>query len=148
MGIRHQTSDTAATRESGLRPNFSSENDAHVIRAGSLARPLDSGDIPLVDLDRGRRYVAKQWTIKTWTTLKSMELKFKLDVEFDEKTPDGRDVKAIVKMEDNKLVSIQTAKKDGEASTKAVREFNGDEVIQTMEIIGKDVTCVQKFKRV
>ena len=77
-----------------------------------------------------------------------MELKFKLDVEFDEKTPDGRDVKAIVKMEDNKLVSIQTAKKDGEASTKAVREFNGDEVIQTMEIIGKDVTCVQKFKRV
>ena len=77
-----------------------------------------------------------------------MELKFKLDVEFDEKTPDGRDVKAVVKMEDNKLVSIQTAKKDGEASTKTVREFNGDEVIQTMEIIGKDITCVQKFKRV
>ena len=87
------------------------------------------------------------WTIKTSTTLKSMELKFKLDEEFDETTPDGRDVKAVVKMEGNKLVSTQTAKKDGVASTKTVREFNGDEVVQTMEIVGGDVTCVQKFKR-
>ena len=85
--------------------------------------------------------------IKTSTTLKSMELKFKLDEEFDETTPDGRDVKAVVKMDGNKLVSTQTAKKDGEKSTKTVREFNGDEVVQTMEIIGGDITCVQKFKR-
>ena len=76
-----------------------------------------------------------------------MELKFKLDEEFDETTPDGRDVKAVVKMDGNKLVSTQTAKKDGEKSTKTVREFNGDEVVQTMEIIGGDITCVQKFKR-
>ena len=77
-----------------------------------------------------------------------MELKFKLDEEFEETTPDGREVKAIVKMEGNKLVTVQTAKKDGEKSTKSVREFNGDELIQTMEIIGSDITCVQKFKRV
>merc|ERR1711913_176157 len=32
------------------------------------------------------------WTIKTSTTLKSMELKFKIGEEFDETTPDGRDV--------------------------------------------------------
>ena len=76
-----------------------------------------------------------------------MELKFKLDEEFEETTPDGREVKAIVKMEGNKLVTVQTAKKDGEKSTKSVREFNGDELIQTMEIIGSDITCVQKFKR-
>ena len=87
------------------------------------------------------------WVIKSSTTLKSMELKFKLDEEFDETTPDGRDVKAVVKMDGNKLVSTQTAKKDGEKSTKTVREFNGDEVVQTMEIIGGDITCVQKFKR-
>lgn len=76
-----------------------------------------------------------------------MELKFKLDEEFDESTPDGRDVKAVVKMDGNKLVSVQTAKKDGEKSTKTVREFNGDEVVQTMEIVGGDISCVQKFKR-
>merc|ERR1711874_217156 len=39
------------------------------------------------------------WTIKTSTTLKSMELKFKIGEEFDETTPDGRDVKAIVTFE-------------------------------------------------
>merc|ERR1712024_20199 len=87
------------------------------------------------------------WVIKTSTTLKSMELKFKLDEEFEETTPDGRDVKAIVKMDGNKLISTQTAKKDGEKSTKTTREFNGDELVQTMEIIGGDVTCVQKFKK-
>jgi len=36
------------------------------------------------------------WLIKTSTTLKSMELKFKLDEEFDETTPDGREVTAKV----------------------------------------------------
>ena len=77
-----------------------------------------------------------------------MELKFKLDAEVDETTADGRDVKTVVKMEDNKLVSIQTAKKDSEASTKTVREFSGDRVIQTMQIAGKDITCVEKFKRI
>merc|ERR1712098_896354 len=40
-----------------------------------------------------------QWTIKTSTMLKSMELKFKLGEEFDEKTPDGREVTSIVTQE-------------------------------------------------
>jgi len=36
------------------------------------------------------------WTIKTSTTLKSIELKFELGKEFDETTPDGREVKSLV----------------------------------------------------
>merc|ERR1711994_257188 len=78
------------------------------------------------------------WTIKTSTTLKSMELKFKLGEKFEETTPDGREVEAIVTHEDNKFVSVQTAKKAGQKSTKVVREFNGDEVVQTMTFIGSD----------
>merc|ERR1712055_175890 len=66
-----------------------------------------------------------------------MELKFKIGEEFDETTPDGRDVKAIVNFENgNQFVSVQTAKKDGQKSTKVIREFNGDEVVQTMTIVG------------
>ena len=87
------------------------------------------------------------WTIKTSTTLKTMELKFELGKEFEETTADGRDVKAIVTQEGNKFISIQTAKKEGEKSTRVVREFTDTEVIQTMEVIGTDVVCVQKFKR-
>ena len=44
---------------------------------------------------------------KTSTMLKTMELKFKLAVEFDEKSPDGREVKAIVTQEGDKFISSE-----------------------------------------
>merc|ERR1712142_1149202 len=88
------------------------------------------------------------WTIKTSTTLKTMELKFKIGEEFDETTPDGREVTAKVTHDGNKLVTEQKAKKDGQKSTKSIREFNGDEVVYTLTIDGiDDLVCVQKFKR-
>merc|ERR1712126_687336 len=68
---------------------------------------------------------AGTWTIKTSTTLKTMELKFKLDEEFDETTPDGREVSAKVTLEDGKIVTVQKAKKDGQKSTRSIREMNG-----------------------
>merc|ERR1712226_248611 len=43
------------------------------------------------------------WTITTSTTLKTMELKFKLGEEFDETTPDGREVTALVNLEGGKI---------------------------------------------
>merc|ERR1711962_1146822 len=89
------------------------------------------------------------WTITTSTTLKTMELKFKLGEEFDETTPDGRDVTAVVNLEGGKIVTVQKAKKEGQKSTKSVREMNGaDEMIYTMTIDGSDLVCVQKFKRI
>merc|ERR1711953_61314 len=89
------------------------------------------------------------WTIKTSTTLKTMELKFKLGEPFDETTPDGRQVTAVVNLDGGKIVTVQKAKKDGEKSTKSVREMNGaDEMIYTMTIDGSDLVCVRKFKRI
>merc|ERR1712115_107344 len=88
------------------------------------------------------------WNIKTSTTMKTMELKFKLDEEFEETTPDGREVTAKVTFEDGKIVTVQKAKKEGQKSTKSVREIAGDELIYTMTIDGNDdLKCVQKFKR-
>merc|ERR1712123_155725 len=89
------------------------------------------------------------WTIKTSTTLKTMELKFKLGEPFDETPPDGREVDATVTFEDGKIVSVQKAKKEGQKSTRSVREMNGgDELVYTMTVDGCDLVCVQKFKRV
>ena len=77
-----------------------------------------------------------------------MELKFELGKEFEENTPDGRPVNAIVTQEgDNKFVSVQTAKKEGHKSTKTIREFKDTECVMTMEVIGTGVTCTQVFKR-
>jgi len=88
------------------------------------------------------------WSIKTSTTMKTMELKFKLDEEFEETTPDGRDVTAKVTFEDGKIVTVQKAKKEGQKSTRSVREMVGDELVYTMTIDGNDdLKCVQKFKR-
>lgn len=87
------------------------------------------------------------WTFKTSTVVKSMELKFKIDEEFEETTPDGREVKAIVTREGNKFISMQTAKKEGQKSTKVTREFTPTGVTQTMEVIGTDVVCTQVFNR-
>jgi len=90
---------------------------------------------------------SETWSFKTSTMLKSMELKFKLNEEFDEKSPDGRDVKAKVTKEGDSFISIQNAVKEGEKSTKIVREFKGDEVIQTSTIVGCDLVCTQVFKK-
>merc|ERR1712123_153241 len=88
------------------------------------------------------------WTIKTSTTLKSMETKFKLGSTFDETTPDGREVSSLVSFEGGKIVSIQTAKKAGVKSTKATRELNGNELIYTISVEGSDLVSTQKFKRI
>merc|ERR1712123_277952 len=53
-----------------------------------------------------------EWTIKQSTTLKTVILKFKLGEEFDETTPDGREVKTVLTFEEGKLVTVQTANKE------------------------------------
>ena len=71
-----------------------------------------------------------------------------LDEEFDEITPDGREVKAKVKFENGKIMTVQKAKRISDKSTKSIRELIGDEFVYTMTIDGIDhLTCVQKFKR-
>jgi len=89
------------------------------------------------------------YTIKSSTTLKTVELKFKLGEKFDETTPDGREVTAIANLEDGKIVMTQTAKKDGVKSTKSIREMSSpDELTYTTTVDGNDLVCVQKFKRI
>ena len=110
----------------------------------NLFRKVSNVSTPIMEVSEE----GGNWTINTSTTLKSVEFNFKLDEELEGKVPDGREVKAVNKMEGNKLVTVENAKKEGEKSTKIVREFNGDEVIMTMEIVGSDITCLQKFKRV
>ena len=76
-----------------------------------------------------------------------MELKFKLGEEFEETSPDGRQVKSIVTLNGDTFESIQTAIKEGEKSTKVTREFKGDEVICKFQVIGSDLICTQVFKK-
>ena len=90
------------------------------------------------------------WTIKSSTTLKTTQLKFKLNEEFDETTPDGRDMKVLATLEEGRIVMVQKVKNEMHKSTKSIRKMNGsDEFVYITTVNGVDgLVCVQKFKRV
>merc|ERR1712002_723568 len=116
----------------GKFERVSSENYEEFLKAldvSYLLRKAATVSTPIVEITENNGV----WSIKSSTTLKSMELKFKIGVEFEETTPDGRDVTAVVKYEGGKIVTVQNAKKSGQKSTRSVREMNGpDELIYTM----------------
>jgi len=85
------------------------------------------------------------WTMITKTSLKSIELHFKLGEEFDEEATDGRKCKTTVTMEGDQLITHQKAVKPGEQDVKVVREFTEDGLIMKMSAGG--VTCTQVYKR-
>jgi len=89
------------------------------------------------------------WVTKTSTVLKTIMLKFKLNEEFDDTTPDGRQVKTMVTFEDGKIVTLQTAVKEGQKSTRSTLEMRGsNELVYELSIVGEDVTCSQIFTRI
>ena len=133
----------------GKYERTSAENYDDFLKAlniGMLLRKAATGSTPTLEISEENGV----WNIKTSTTLKSMELRFKPGEEYEETTADGRQVLAVITFEDEKIVSVQKAKKEGQKSTKSIREMNGnDELIYTMTIDGlDDLMCIQKFKRV
>merc|ERR1719158_1935458 len=64
-----------------------------------------------------------EWTINTKTTAKTTEVKFRLGVEFDETSTDGRQCKTTISLEGDTMTSSQKAQKAGEKSVNVVRVF-------------------------
>merc|ERR1711970_423017 len=85
------------------------------------------------------------WTMITKTSMKSIELKFRLGEEVEEDTTDGRHCKTTVTLEGNKMTTTQKATKKGEKDVVVVREFVGDTITYTATCEG--VSSVQKYKR-
>ncbi|XP_017083837.1 fatty acid-binding protein, muscle [Drosophila eugracilis] len=82
------------------------------------------------------------YTLTTTSTFKTSSISFKLGVEFDEETLDGRNVKSIITLDGNKL----TQEQKGDKPTTIVREFNDGELITTLTI--GSVKCVRVYKAV
>ena len=89
------------------------------------------------------------WTISSETPFLVMESKFTLGQEFEQTTPDGREVRATVTFEDGVLVMWERAKKKTQKSTKSTWKMNGpNELIYTITIEGNDdLVCLQLMKR-
>ncbi|EDW42595.1 fatty acid-binding protein, muscle [Drosophila sechellia] len=82
------------------------------------------------------------YTLTTTSTFKTSAISFKLGVEFDEETLDGRNVKSIITLDGNKL----TQEQKGDKPTTIVREFIDNELITTLTI--GSVKCVRVYKAV
>jgi len=138
------TSSYRMVQFTGKYTRVSEENYNEFLKAlgvNFVLRKAATSSTPVMDISESDG----NWVMKTSTTMKSVELKFKLGVAFEEDTTDGRKCETTVTMEDNKLITTQKAIKKGEKDVKAVREFFDDKLIMTMTV--DDVTSTQVYKR-
>merc|ERR1712212_922626 len=144
MGVVDPPPPTTMEAFKGKYERTSAENYEEFLKAldvSYLLRKAATVSTPVVEITEDNGV----WSIKSSTTLKSMELKFKVGQEFEETTPDGRDVKSVVNYEGGKIVTVQRAKKPSQKSTRSIREMNGpNELVYTLHIEGDtSLVCVQ-----
>ncbi|XP_073341356.1 fatty acid binding protein 4b [Pagrus major] len=81
-------------------------------------------------------------SMKSETTFKTTEIKFKLNEEFEETTADGRKTKTIITLDNGKLVQLQTW--DGKKTT-LERELQDGKL--SAKCIMDDVVAVRTYEK-
>jgi len=102
-----------------------------------VLRKMGNSVSPTVFLEKN----GDDYSFHTVSTFKTSIIKFKLGVEFDEETLDGRKVKSTITFTDNNTL-LQTQKTD-KVST-IVREFGETEL--TVTCTYGDVVCKRSYK--
>nr|AXY94703.1 FABP [Habrobracon hebetor] len=117
----------------------SSEHFDEMMKAlgvGLVTRKMGAQVSPVVELNKD----GDTFSLKTTSTFKSSEVKFKLGEEFDEETPDGRKVKSVITLDGNKMTHVQK----GDKVTDIVREFGPTEMKAIMKV--DDIVCTRVYK--
>merc|ERR1712179_195475 len=128
----------------GTYTQTSRENYEEFLKAldvGFILRKAAMASTPVMSITED----GGNWTMITKTSVKSIELRFKLGEGFEEDTTDGRHCKTTVTLSGNTMTTVQKATKSGEKDVTAVREFSDDGITLTLTTDG--ATSVQKFKR-
>ena len=103
---------------------------------GLVVRKMGNAASPVIELTKN----GDEYTLTSQSTFKNTSITFKLGEEFEEDTPDGRKVKAVITQDGNKLIHIQK----GEKETTIIREFSEDEVkmvSSTESVLGGWLLC-------
>jgi hypothetical protein len=82
------------------------------------------------------------FNIRSESSFKNIDTRFKLDEEFDETTADGRKVKTTVRLEGRKLIQEQK----GDIGTTLTRELTDDNTL-VLTLFAEGVTATRVFKR-
>ncbi|XP_065201206.1 fatty acid-binding protein, muscle [Planococcus citri] len=107
------------------------------IGVGLITRKVGQTVKPVVEL---KQEEDGKLTLSSKSTFKNVSITFNLDEEFPEETLDGRKVKSVITLEDNKLIQVQ---KNGKEST-IIREFTPEEVKMTLKV--DDIVCTRVYK--
>ncbi|XP_050055797.1 fatty acid-binding protein, muscle-like isoform X2 [Aphis gossypii] len=106
-----------------------------------VKRTLANTVYPVVELTKNDD---GKFVLSSNSTMKNFSIVFNLDEEFDEETLDGRQVKAIIRQDGNKLVHVQKHSKHSD--TTIVREFEPDQLKMILTIDG--ITCTRIYKAI
>jgi len=124
----------------------SSENFDEFMKAlgvGLVMRKMGNAATPTVEITKEDKVI----TMKTITTFKTTEIKFKLGEEFEETTADGRVVKSTITMSGSKMTHNQVGNKEKkEKDSVLIREFSDDKM--SMECKADDIVCKRVYKRI
>ncbi|XP_076068894.1 sodium/calcium exchanger regulatory protein 1-like [Oratosquilla oratoria] len=122
-----------------------SENFDEFMKAlgvGAVMRKMGNAATPVVEITQD----GDTFSLKTSTTFKTTEIKFKLGEKFEETTADGRVVKATVTQDGDKLTHEQLGDKEkGEKNSTLIRVFTDTEMI--MECKVDDIISKRVYKR-
>merc|ERR1712180_115436 len=135
---------TTMVQITGTYTQTSRENYEEFLKAldvGFILRKAALASTPVMSIEEKDG----NWVMITKTTVKSIELKFRLGEEFEEDTTDGRHCKTTVTLDGNVMTTKQRATKSGEKDVTVVRTFSDDGISLTMSTDG--ATSVQKYKR-
>ncbi|VDO98402.1 unnamed protein product [Soboliphyme baturini] len=102
-----------------------------VLGVNPFLRKIGNLAVPIIEftIDDGL------WTIRSYTVFKNLALSFRLNEEFVEVTPDGRQVLTIFTLEDDKLVQRQKATKKHEKDSVIVREVREEKMFVVRRLL-------------
>merc|ERR1711955_33942 len=135
---------TTMVQITGTYTQTSRENYEEFLKAldvGFILRKAALASTPVMSIEEKDG----NWVMITKTTVKSIELKFRLGEEFEEDTTDGRHCKTTVTLDGDVMTTKQKATKSGDKDVTVVRTFSDDGISLTMSTDG--ATSVQKYKR-
>merc|ERR1712240_414319 len=138
MGQCYQV--TSMVQITGTYTQTSRENYEEFLKAldvGFILRKAALASTPVMSIEEKDG----NWVMITKTTVKSIELKFRLGEEFEEDTTDGRHCKTTVTLDGDVMTTKQKATKAGEKDVTVVRTFSDDGISLTMSTDG--ATSVQ-----
>merc|ERR1712168_501100 len=112
------------------------------LNVGMLMRKAPTASTPTMTISEDG---AGNWKMVTSTTLKSIDLSFRLGTPFKETTADGRECNTTVTLDGITMTTNQVPVKAGQKEVKVIREFTGEGI--NVQFICEDVVSKQFFKR-